>query len=235
MMDTFKRNVRVTGALYVVLGLIAPFALLYVPRTLIVRGDAAVTAQRILASEMLFRLGIVANVVSTILFLFIAMALYRLFKDVDRTQASIMVALAVMPAPLTFFKVVNDLAALTLLRGADFLAVFTRPQLEAMALVFLDMHRKGDVIAQIFWGLWLFPLGILVIRCGFIPRLLGLLLLVNGATYVVLSLTLLLAPSYAGLVGRYAVIPETGELWFMLWLLIKGPSTPKWNSSVTET
>jgi hypothetical protein len=235
MMDTLKRNVRVAGALYVALGLIAPFALLYVPRTLIVRGDAADTARRILASEMLFRLGIVANLTSTILFLFMAMALYRVFKDVDRTQASIMVALAVMPAPLTLFKVVNDLAALTLLRGADFLAVFTRPQLEAMALVFLDMHRKADVIAQIFWGLWLFPLGILVIRSGFIPRLLGVLLLVNGATYVVLSLTYLLAPSYAGPIGRYAFIPETGELWFMLWLLFKGASTPKWNSSVTET
>jgi hypothetical protein len=221
-MQPTKKDVRTVGLLYLSMVFVAPFALLYVPNKLIVRGDAAATASRILGSEMMFRLGVVGNVIATTVFVLTVLALYRMFRDVDRTQATLMVALAVISTPITFFNVVNDLAALTLIRGADFLQVFSRPQLEAAALFFLGLSNKGTLIAEIFWGLWLFPFGILVMRSRFMPRILGVLLIVNGFAYVIASMTGLLFPAYLPTVNRYALIAETGELWFMLWILIKG-------------
>jgi hypothetical protein len=221
-MQPTRNDTRTVGLLYLSMLPVAPFALIYIPQRLIVRGNPAETASRILGSEMLFRLGIVGNVLSTIIFVLLALALYRLFQNVDRIQAVLMVALAVISTPITFFNVVNDLAALTLLRGADYLQVFSRPQLEAAALFFLGLSNKGTLIAEIFWGLWLFPFGILVMRSRFMPRILGVLLIVNGFAYVVASMTGILFPSYGPVVNRYALIPETGELWFMLWILIKG-------------
>ena len=221
-MQPTKKDARTAGLLYLSMVFVAPFALLYVPRQLIVRGNPAATASRILDSEMLFRLGVVGNVISTTIFVLTVLALYRLFRNVDRTQAVLMVALAVISTPITFFNVVNDLAALTLIRGADFLQAFSRPQLEAAALFFLGLSNKGTLIAEIFWGLWLFPFGILVMRSRFLPRVLGVLLILNGFAYVIASMTGILFPSYAAVVNRYAFIAMTGELWFMLWILIKG-------------
>jgi hypothetical protein len=117
---------------------------------------------------------------------------------------------------------VNNIAALILFRGADFLSVFDKPQLDALGMLFLRLRGQGLVVNEIFWGLWLFPFGLLVMRSGFIPRILGVLLIVNGFAYLVASLTSLLLPAYAGVVNQLLLIPETGELWVMLWLLIKG-------------
>jgi hypothetical protein len=222
-MHPTNKTARVAGALYLLLGVTAPFSLIYIPRTLIVRGDAAATANRILASEMLFRMGIVSELITATITIFLVMVLYRLLNGVNKMHASLMVILgALISAPISFLNVVNEIAALTLLHGPDFLSVFDRRQLEALALFFLGLHGQGLVVAQILWGLWLFPFGLLVMRSGFLPRILGVLLIVNGFAYVVASLTSLLLPSYASVVNRFAFIPETGEVWIMLWLLIKG-------------
>jgi hypothetical protein len=218
-----NETARIAGAWYVLLGVTAPFSLIYIPRTLIARGNATATANNILAHEMLFRAGIVAELGSAVITIFLVMALYRLLSGVDKVQAALLVILgAVVSAPISFLNVVSELGALTLLRGAAFLSVFDKPQLEALALFFLGLHFQGLVVIQIFWGLWLFPFGVLVMRSGFLPRILGVLLIVNGFAYLVATLTSLLVPSYAGVVSRYAMIPETGEVWIMLWLLIKG-------------
>jgi hypothetical protein len=221
-MEPTQKDARLVGALYISMIFFAPFALLYVPAHLIVRTDPAATARNILSSEMMFRMGIVANVMSTIVFVLVALALYRLFRGVDRTLAVLMVALAVVSAPITFFNVVNDFAALTMLKGAPFLSVFTTAQLQALALFFLGLSSKGILVASLFWGLWLFPFGILVMRSGFLPKIIGVLLIVNGFAYVIACLTGVLFPSFYGVVSRWAMIAETGELWFMLWILIKG-------------
>ncbi len=212
----------IAGAVYLSLVLTGPFSLIYVPNKLIVHGNATATANNILAHETLFRLGIVADLVGAVIFIFVVMALYRLLSSVSTTHASHMVALALVSAAVGFMNVLNNIAALTLFRGADFLAVLEKPQRDAMAMLFLRLHGQGIVINEIFWGLWLLPFGILVMRSGFLPRILGVLLIVNCFAYVVVSLTSLLLPTYASLVNRYAFIPETGELWIMLWLLIKG-------------
>jgi hypothetical protein len=168
-------------------------------------------------------MGIVSELMTATLTIFLVMALYRLFNGVNKMQASLMVILgALVSAPISFLNVVNEIAALTLLKSPGFLSVFDKHQLEALALFFLGLHGQGLVVVEIFWGLWLFPFGLLVMRSGFLPRILGILLIVNGFAYLVASLTGLLLPDYAAAVNRWALIPETGELWIMLWLLIKG-------------
>lgn len=226
-MHPTKKTAHIAGAIYLSLVVTAPFALIYVPGALIVRGDPAATARNILASEQLFRLGIVAELTSAVQTLFLVVALYHLFSGVSKLQSSLLVILgALVSTPITFLNTVHNIAALILLRGPEFLSAFQKPQLDALAMLFIRLHGQGIVVNEIFWGLWLFPFGILVIRSGFLPRILGFLLLINGLAYVILSLTSLLAPDYSPLLNRYALLPETGELWIMLWLLLRGAKVP---------
>src|SRR5713101_4356905 len=156
-MHPTKKAARIAGAIYLSTALTAPFSLIYIPRTLIVRGDANATASNILAHETLFRLGIVADLITSVIFILLAMALYRLLSGVNKTHASLMVALVLVSVAVGFVNVLNNIAALTLFRGADFLAVFDKRQLDAMAMLFLRLHGQGLVMNEIFWGLWLFP------------------------------------------------------------------------------
>lgn len=213
---------RVAGWLYVFTGLPAPFSLLYLPNKLIVPGNAAATANNILASEMLFRLGIVGELISAAFFVLLAMALYRLLSEVNRNQARLMVGLVLVSVAITFVNVVNNVAALTLFRGADFLSVMDKPQRDVLGMLFLRLHGHGIVVNQIFWGLWLLPFGLLVMRSGFLPRILGVWLIVNGFAYVAISLTWLLLPAYGNVAFRASMPALLGELWIILWLLIKG-------------
>jgi hypothetical protein len=213
---------RVAASLYLVACLSGAFSFMYLNKTLIEPGNASATANNIRASEMLFRIGIVSELISSIAFVFAVLALYRLLQGVNRTLASVMVILVLAAVPVVLLNVASKVAALTLMRGPDFLSAFDRPQLDALALLFLRIHGAGLVVAQIFWGLWLIPFGLLVMRSGSIPRILGALLIANGLAYPVASLTWLLLPAYAGVVMRLAIIPELGELWIILWLLIKG-------------
>jgi hypothetical protein len=221
-MHPTDKAARVAGALYLSLVITGPFSLIYVPNKLIVHGNATATAANILAHETLFRLAIVGDLIGTVLFIFVGLALYRLLSSVNRTHATVMTVLVLVSAAVAFVNVLNHIAALTLFRGADFLAAFDKPQRDALAMLFLRLYAQGIVINEIFWGLWLFPFGVLVMRSRFLPRILGALLIVNCLAWVTVSLTALLLPTYAATVNRYALIPETGELWIILWLLIKG-------------
>jgi len=221
-MHPTKKTARVAGLLYPLMGIPAVFALMHVPRTLIVRGNAALTANNILASPMLFRLGIVAELIAAVFFLLLAMALYRLLSGVNKNHARLMLGLVLVSVAITFVNVLNNIAALTLFRGANYLSVFDRPQRDALAMLFLGLWGQGHAVNGIFWGLWLLPFGLLVMRSGFLPRILGVLLILDCFAYVAASLTSLLFPSYAS--GLFpAILPALlGELWIMLWLLIKG-------------
>jgi hypothetical protein len=151
------------------------------------------------------------------------LALYRLFKEVDQFLASLMVILGgLMVAPIYFLNTLNDAAALLLVRGADFLAVFDKPQRDALAMLFLRLHHHGVVANEIFWGLWLLPLALLVIRSGFLPRFLGYWLILNGFAYVATSFTGLLLPQYENMVSNITFPALLGEGALVLWLLIKG-------------
>jgi hypothetical protein len=221
-MHPTDKAARVAGAVYLSMAVTAPFSLIYIPRTLIVRGDATATANNILAHETLFRLGIVADLITSVIFIFVVMALYRLLGGVNKTHASLMVALVLVSAAVGFMNVLNNIAALTLFRGADFLAVFDKPQRDALAMLFLRLHGQGLVINGIFSGLWLFPFGVLVMRSRFLPRILGVWLIVNCFAYLALSFTGLLLPQYYDVAFRSAFPALLGEMAMMLWLLIKG-------------
>jgi hypothetical protein len=221
-MSSTKNPGRFVGLLYVLVSIPGAFALVYVPSKLIVDGNATATASNIAASETLFRAGIACNLISQILFMWVALALYDLLKGVNQRHASLMLGLIVVSIPIALLNELNAIAALILVRGADFLSIFEKPQRDALAMLFLNLHSHGFGIAEIFWGLWLFPLGLLVYRSGFFPRILGVLLMARCFAYVVESLTPLLLPRYEDVVSRWTMPLRFGELLFMFWLLIMG-------------
>jgi hypothetical protein len=221
-MHPTDKAARIAGAVYLSMALTGPFTLIYIPRTLIVPGNAAATAETILAHETLFRIGMAAELLGAVIFIFLGLALYRLLAGVNKAQASLMVVLVLVSVALGLMNVLNNLGALALFRGAEFLAVFDKPQRDALGMLFLGLHRQGNLINESFWGLWLFPFGLLVMRSGFLPRILGLLLLVNGGAYVAMSLTSLLMPDYGAVVARAALPALLGEVFIMAWLLVKG-------------
>jgi hypothetical protein len=225
-MSSPKNPGRFAGLLYVLTSFVGFFAMGYVPSKLIVHGNAAATASNITASETLFRLGIAGELIGQAGFIFVALALYDLLKGVNRRHASLMMTLIVVSIPIAFVNELNSIAALVLVRGADFLSIFEKPQRDALAMLFLNLHHHGFVVAEIFWGLWLFPLGLLVYRSRFLPRFLGVWIILAGFAWVVLSLTGILLPQYQDKVDTYAQPAFFGEIAFMLWLLIRGARPP---------
>jgi hypothetical protein len=221
-MNSTRNPGRFAGFLYVLASIPGAVSLIYIPNKLIVSGDAAATAHNIVASETLFRLGIACNVITQILFMWVAVALYDLFKGVNRRQAVLMVGLIAIPLPIVLMNEMNAIAALFLVHGADFLSVFSAAQQNALAMLFLHVHGETFVIAEIFWGLWLFPLGLLVYRSGFVPRVLGVLLVAKCFYFLAISLVSLLVPQYESIVHRWTTPLHFGELVFMFWLLIIG-------------
>ena len=225
-MNSTKKQARVAGLLYLLASIIGFFCLAYVPGKLIVSGDATATANRIRASETLLRLGIASELIAFTIFIFVVLALYRLFEAVSEKHAVAMATLLLISIPISLLNLLNEIAALVLVSGASFLSAFEKDQLDALAYMFLRLHGQGFIVAQIFWGLWLFPFGILVIRSGFIPRFLGYLLFIAASGYLASSFTSLLLPSYRHLVDQFAMVLEAGELPIIFWLLIWGAKVP---------
>jgi hypothetical protein len=221
-MSFAKNPGRFVGFLYVLTSIVGFFAMGYVPKTLFVHGNAATTANNIASSEMLFRLGIASSVIGQTAFIFVALALYDLFKGVDRRHASMMLTLILISIPIACLNELNSIAALLLVRGPDFLSVIEKSQRDALAMLFLRLHGEGIGIAEIFWGLWLFPLGQLVYRSRIVPRLLGVWLGLAGSAWVLISLTGILLPQYSDRVYSISQPAVIGEIAFMLWLLIMG-------------
>ena len=218
-----RTDARVAGVLYLLIALIAPIGLIYVPGRLIVVGDAAATAERLRSLEWVLRLGMASELSHQIVAIFLVLALYRLFKPVSEYQARLLLILGLLLSlPIVFVNVLNEVAALILAGSATFLSVFERPQRDALTYLFLRLHGQGIQVAAIFWGLWLFPFGILVIRSRFIPRALGVLLIVAGCGYLAASAASLLLPGYASAVLPIAQLLEIGELPIIVWLLIWG-------------
>jgi len=221
-MTTLSRNARIAGLFYLTL-MTAPLRLVYIPTKLIVSGNAAATAGNIAAHQTLFRLGILTDLFTAVMAIFLTLALYRLFKGVDQFLAALVVVLgALMVTPIYFLNTLNDAATLLLVRGADFLSVFDKPQREAMAMLFLRLHHHGVVVNEVFWGLWLLPFGLLVYKSRFLPRFLGVWLVLNCFAYLAQSVTGIMWPQYEDTVANYALPVMFGELAIMLWLIIMG-------------
>jgi hypothetical protein len=235
MSSTHNRG-RVAGLWYLVLVLVGPLRLIYIPTKLFVHGNAGATVNNIAAHEWLFRFGIVVDLIGGVTLVFLVLAFYRLFQDVDQYLAMLVVILGgVMPALLYFVNVVSDSAALMIARGADFMSVFDKPQRDALVMLLLRLHDAQNIAAEMLWGLWLIPLSILVYRSRFLPRFLSVWLFINGIAYVVLCLTGELFPQYynkAFILSQPALV---GELALMLWLVIKGSKPQPQNAAALSS
>ena len=228
-MTALSKNARIAGLLYIVSSLFGLVRLIYIPNTLIVDGDASATASNIAAHEMLFRFGIVSYLICSTLWIFVALALYRLLKGVDQPLAMLMVILGgLMIVPIFFVNTANDAGALLFARGAHFLSVFDRPQRNAFVMVFLHLHHQLDLVWSITGGLWFIPLGLLVYRSRFVPRILGVWLIIACFGYLAISFTGFLFPAYEDKVWHLVQPVLLAEVALMLWLLIMGArSSPK--------
>ena len=224
-MNSLKKQSRIAALLYFINCLPAPFALLYVPRALIVRGDAAATANNVRDSEALLRLGMAVELFSATMAIFAVLAFYQLFKSVSQKHALAMMILFLISVPISYLNVLNNLAALTCAQGPAFLsAVFDKAQLDALVMFFFRLHNQGIVLAQIFWGLWLFPFGLVVVRSGFIPRFVGIAAMIAGTGYLIASSISLFFPAFAQW-GQLAMVLGVGEF-AIAWMLIWGAKEP---------
>lgn len=219
--QVLKRKARLAGLLYLFLVLSGLYGLIYLPAKIPQGGDAVTTAKNILAHEFLFRTGLVNGMASALLFLFVVLALYRLLEPVDGKQARLMVILIVLQIPIGFMLEVFPVTSLMILNG-EALKVLEPGQKEPLALLLLEIGNQGTRAMELFWGIWLFPFAWLVWKSGFIPRILGLFLILNGLAYILEWSTLLLFPAYKALVRIWVYPFFFGELAITLWLLLVG-------------
>lgn len=226
-MNSRRNDARIAGLWYLSLAMTGAFGIMYIPTAIVVAGDPAATAQNIVSSGWVFRLSIVSNLASQAIFVCLALALNRLLREVDPTQAKLMVAFVTVAVPVGFLNTLNPLAAQLFVSGSDYLSVFEQDKLDAMALAALGLFDRGVLIAQVFWGLWLLPFGILVIKSKFIPKLFGILLVINCFAYLIVTLARLLEYGHADVL-TYVLMPllALGEFAVILWLLIIGATDP---------
>lgn len=219
---TTKTLARIAGLLYLSMALATGVAG-YARGSLVVSGDAATTALHIRTSEALFRAGIVADLTSATLFLLTAMALYALLRNVNRLAAGAMVAFVAVSVAIQALNLVNELVALALASYTGYASGLGQGGANALALLFVQVQHDGFVISQMFFALWLLPLGYLVARSGYFPRILGYLLAVACVGYLVDLFAYFLAPGLEGAVLPFsAAAGAIGELAFAAWLLMKG-------------
>jgi len=223
---SLKKTARIAGLLYFVMSVIMVFGFMYAPRAFIVNGDATATASKIVEGVAMYRITILASLVSQVLFIFVVLNLYALFRDVDRRQARMMAVLVLVAIAADLTVVANRLAPLDLLIGNHFLSVFTRPQLEALALGFLYLGGNLTVVLTMFWGLWLIPFGTLVIKSGFFPKILGALLIIAGIGYIMTSMTYFVFPDQAAVLRKVLTPLYFGEVPIILWMMILGANVP---------
>jgi hypothetical protein len=220
--SSLRSTARLTGFLYFVFAAIGIYVFAYVQPQIIVRGDAAATGRNMLAKEFLYRTGLLGDAITAVLFVVIVLLFYKLLKHINQHRAQLMVALVVVSVPIAIAADVIEMTALAIFKG-DILANTPREQAQDLAMVFIKISGNCGQMLTLFWGLWLFPLGMLIWASGFIPKIFGVLIIVNGVGYVVNNITFILFPGHLAAVS--AVIFPTyflGELPLIFWLLIKG-------------
>ena len=222
-----NKTARVAGCLYLMLFPLGIFGIIYVPSSLIVLGDAATTASNIMANELLYRLSIVTALTLQIVYIFLALALYKLLNPVDKNNAVLMVILVLVAAPIAMLNELNHVAVLLVLSGSDLLTTFSLDQVQASVPLFLNLHEHGVFIAQIFWGLWLFPMGYLIFKSNFLPKALGILMIIGGFGYLVDSFVYFIFPDFDVTFSEFTFL---GELLLPLWLMFKGVNHEQWEN-----
>ncbi len=218
-----KRLARIAGLLYVINAIVAGFAYGFVATKMYAAGDAATTAANVMANPGLVRLGVVADLFQATEWIFLAMALYLLLRHVNTNAARVMVVLVAVGAAITCLNDVFQFVAVRVATDGSYAAALGLAGSNALVLLLFDLQHYGFLIAQIFFGLWLLPLGYLAYRSGMFPKALGGALIVAGVCYLVDMLALFLVPDFGKQINAILVIPPTvAEVWMALYLLVKG-------------
>jgi len=226
-----KRLARIAGVLYLIVGIFGGFALGYVSPMLYAPGDAATTAGNVIANAGLVRISVVADLFQATVFAFVGMTLYLLLRHVQKNAAAGMVILVAIATTIMCLDKVFQFAALRVAVDASYATAFGVAGAHALVLLLLDMHHYGFLIAQIFFGLWLVPLGYLAYRSEMFPKALGVALIVAGISYVVDMLAAFLVPDLGTQIHGFLSIPPTiAEIWMLGYLLVKGVRMPMPNS-----
>lgn len=222
-MDSPIKLARWAGFLYLLVIIFGVFAELYVRARLVVPHSAAETVQQIQINQGLFRLGFVSDLMMQLAFFFLPLALYELFKKVNQRLAALMVLSVVVSVAIMCLNMLNHLAALLILEKGSMMAAFSSEQINELVALFLDLHKHAYRIAQLFFGIWLFPLGYLAYKSGFIPKIIGILLMIACGSFLLDFFLFFLVPDYSASLSSIVTLPTTiGEFAMCLWLLIKG-------------
>jgi hypothetical protein len=226
-MHPAKKIAHIAGGVYLSTLPLALYFWSYIPGKLIVRGNANATADNILAHETLFRFSIWGDLFAYVVVICLAFLLYGLLCRVGKIWSLAMVGFALLSGAVGFFGALPNIAAVILFRGNDFLRVFDKPQRDALAMFFLRLHGQAELTNEVFSGLWLLPMGWLVFRSGFLPRFLGIWLIIAGFGWLTLSVIALVFPAYYD--RAFTVIQPIvlGEMAFALWLLFRGVNTQR--------
>src|SRR5438132_12714562 len=211
---------RLAGLLYLIVVVAGVFTLKIVPEQILMPGYAAATADHLRASETLFRFAMLIDLLAEVLFLIVVIALYRLLKDVHEGLSSLMVVFAAISVPIALVAVSLEIAAVSLVGNTDLVSTFGRSQLDALATLLLRVHGGALLVDEMLWGLWLFPLGILQLRSGFVPGIVGVLAIIGGAGFLLDFGTSLVIPDVANALAGVTSLAQAGEMATIVWLLV---------------
>lgn len=221
-LSSLRKTARLAGLLYLIFGIAGAYGLMYFPSHPVLGGESLATIKAILNNEFSFRTKIVSHLASAILFIPLVLILYKLLKQVSEHQARLMAAFVLVQVPIVFLLEAIDITALMIVKG-ELMNTVATDVAQDLAITFLKARNYGILVLEMFWGLWLIPFGLLVYKSGFIPRILGILLILGGIAYLVESLTILLFPDSRMLVSKFAfAFYYAAEISIILWLLIFG-------------
>ncbi len=221
-----NRIARIAGFLYLFIAITAGFAEAFRSQ-IIVSGNATATVENIMTHELLFRISMVSDLIAQTAQIVLVLVLYLLLKSINKSIALLMVFFVIVFVPMVCINMVTQFAPLLLVSGADYLKAFSSSQLHALVMLFLDLHKYGYLIVDIFFGLWLLPLGFLVFKSGYFPKILGILLMIGCTGYLITFLQAFLFPGYEVVTYPGLAITTIAESAFLLWLLIKGVTIQK--------
>jgi hypothetical protein len=224
-----NKKARLAGVLYLLLIISGFIYLVYIPLELIDMQNAAKTLKNIRNSELLFRLGIVTAICSSLIFILLPLALYSLLESVNKVSAKFMVLFALISIPISFVNILNKFSILTLINKAAYAQKLGVTELQSKVMFLIDSYNNGLEISQIFWGLWLLPFGYLVYQSGFLPKLLGILLMAGCFGYLITFFGGFLYSDFnKTLISEIVGYPAPlGEIGICLWLLIMGTNKLK--------
>ena len=222
-MDSMISKANTARIFYFLVSVFVGFGYLY-RVSLIAPGDPVATFDNIVAIGWLFRLTLFSDLLGEVLYILLALAMFRFFKSVNHTHATLMMTFAIISVPIMMLNLVIQCAILLLMGDAPYLQGFDVTQLQKAVLFCMDLLEQGALIGQIFWGLWLFPMGLLIRKCGFFPPWLGVSVIIGGVGYITKCTAHFLLPQFIETIDMVAEIAMYGEVIFVFWFILKGPN-----------